>query len=1361
MRTSHAFLRLSLCLTLSLMPIGQALAANGKKEIIPIFSVSPNIFPYGKVSDTFFCVTNGNAGSDKEIRSGDAFSFTLDAAAGTLSYPGTPVLVSSATLASLDFSASLAGNKLTITYTGAAKAFPPGDSFCVKVSLTATSVTRAYKVACQVTPGSSSGVSRYDAPSPEIATIAVVDFPTGPQGPQGEPGPQGPQGPQGAKGDKGDVGATGPAGPQGPKGDKGDPGVQGATGAQGPQGPPGPKGDTGLAGPQGPQGPQGVQGPQGPQGAPGPKGVNWKGSWNVATVYAADDAVSHNGSSWLAKRSNSNTQPAEGDDWTLIALKGETGPQGQKGDTGAQGAQGLKGDTGPQGPAGPQGETGATGPAGPQGPKGDTGLQGAKGDPGATGPAGPQGPTGPQGPQGLQGPQGPQGLNWKGAWNASASYATDDAVSHDGSSWLARRSNTNIPPVEGDDWTIVARKGDPGPTPSTNNFVDLTTSQTVTGVKTFSAPIQGNITGNAATVTNGVYSNGSYADPAWITSLSGAKIVGSLHVSSPNGVAVRGDTIIDAGVWGRSTGGGTGVYGVSVSGRGVSGRSDSGPGVYGFTSANLNPGVHGINNTGPGVLGESDSGPGVRGQSTTGLAGDFLGKVAINFASTGVTTADTKAAQVAGTSSFNTTAGALTNYGGYFANLATRSAGANALTNVGIYATASGGQHNYAAIFENGNVGIGVANPNSKLTVNGVIESSSGGIKFPDGTTQITAAGAGGVTSVTASGPLASSGGATPNISLTGVVPVANGGTGISTLGGAGDYLRSDGTTWGHSRIQASDLPAGSGNYIQNSTTAQASTNFNIGGNGTVGGTLSGGTVNATTQFNINSVRMLGNPGTHNLFVGEFAGQANSQTDGAFFGYEAGKLQSGGVYNSFFGAHAGQNQTGGSGNTFVGNRAGADAAVGNNNTLIGYSSSASNGLSNATAIGYQAAVTQHNSLVLGSIAGVNGAGASTNVGIGTTNPTARLHVASGGNTATSYTTRFQSSPTVEGAGGILFDQNSTYGWRVHTQGTSATNGTLRFNYINIASGAKSPLSSPDTLVLTGDGNVGIGTTAPQVRLHSVGGDGSGASVWGQNTGNGYGVQGTSVNNQGVRGESTNNIGVLGLSTNSYGVRGSTDSAGFPGVFGINAVGGDGVSGSATGAGSGVIGSTNGSGAGVLGQNSGTGPGIHGTSSNGLAGRFDGNIQVGTGTDGCVRDADGSVIAGACSSDLRFKRDITSFPNVLSSVAKLRPVHFYWRHAEFPTRQFGSRQSFGLIAQDVEEVLPELVSEDKQGYKVVNYSKLPLLTLQAVKDLKEENDALKSENAALKERLGRLEQAVQKLTEAAEAQAESKSKNVER
>src|SRR6185503_16443309 len=82
---------------------------------------------------------------------------------------------------------------------------------------------------------------------------------------------------------------------------------------------------------------------------------------------------------------------------------------------------------------------------------------------GPPGPVGPQGAQGPSGPQGSPGPQGPKGLNWKGAWNAATKYVADDAVSSGGSSWRAVRNNTNVVPVEGADWTIIAQKGDTGP----------------------------------------------------------------------------------------------------------------------------------------------------------------------------------------------------------------------------------------------------------------------------------------------------------------------------------------------------------------------------------------------------------------------------------------------------------------------------------------------------------------------------------------------------------------------------------------------------------------------------------------------------------------------------------------------------------------------------------------------------------------------------------------------------------------------------------------------------------------------------------------------------------------------------------
>ena len=149
----------------------------------------------------------------------------------------------------------------------------------------------------------------------------------------------------------------------------------------------------------------------------------------------------------------------------------------------------------------------------------------------------------------------------------------------------------------------------------------------------------------------------------------------------------------------------------------------------------------------------------------------------------------------------------------------------------------------------------------------------------------------------------------------------------------------------------------------------------------------------------------------------------------------------------------------------------------------------------------------------------------------------------------------------------------------------------------------------------------------------------------------------------------------------------------------------------------------------------------------------GNIRVGTaGINGCLKDFGGNPLAGTCASDRRFKKDITPFGRVLNQVTALQPVHYSWRSADFPEQHFGDGRAYGLIAQEVEETLPELVVTNADGFKAVDYSKLPLLAIQAAKDLKSENDALRqrvanferSDPEALKRRLTELERLVNDL-----------------
>lgn len=131
----------------------------------------------------------------------------------------------------------------------------------------------------------------------------------------------------------------------------------------------------------------------------------------------------------------------------------------------------------------------------------------------------------------------------------------------------------------------------------------------------------------------------------------------------------------------------------------------------------------------------------------------------------------------------------------------------------------------------------------------------------------------------------------------------------------------------------------------------------------------------------------------------------------------------------------------------------------------------------------------------------------------------------------------------------------------------------------------------------------------------------------------------------------------------------------------------------------------------------------------------GDIRIGTQLfNGCLKSNGGNAIIGACSSDLRFKRDITSFAPTLDTFVRLRPVHYYWRTAEFPQKHFGDTQAYGLIAQEVAELFPEIVTTDGEGYQTVDYAKLPLLAVQAIKELNEKNDALERRLAALEERL---------------------------
>ena len=94
--------------------------------------------------------------------------------------------------------------------------------------------------------------------------------------------------------------------------------------------------------------------------------------------------------------------------------------------------------------------------------------------------------------------------------------------------------------------------------------------------------------------------------------------------------------------------------------------------------------------------------------------------------------------------------------------------------------------------------------------------------------------------------------------------------------------------------------------------------------------------------------------------------------------------------------------------------------------------------------------------------------------------------------------------------------------------------------------------------------------------------------------------------------------------------------------------------------------------------------------------------------------------------------------MLDKLVRLQPVHFDWKMSQYPEYHFGAGRNAGLLAQDVESVFPEMVTTDERGFKMVNYSELPYLTLAAIRELKIENDSLRAQLAEMQQRLARLE-----------------------
>jgi hypothetical protein len=143
----------------------------------------------------------------------------------------------------------------------------------------------------------------------------------------------------------------------------------------------------------------------------------------------------------------------------------------------------------------------------------------------------------------------------------------------------------------------------------------------------------------------------------------------------------------------------------------------------------------------------------------------------------------------------------------------------------------------------------------------------------------------------------------------------------------------------------------------------------------------------------------------------------------------------------------------------------------------------------------------------------------------------------------------------------------------------------------------------------------------------------------------------------------------------------------------------------------------------------------GTETNGIMIKENGFVGLGTGSPTVRLQVSGDIIANsiAGSSDLRFKTNVRSITSPLEKVKSLRGVYFNWDQKSFPDKDFSDKTELGFIAQEVEKVLPEVVSKDKtpEEYRSVKYDKVVALLVEAIKEQQKQIDSLKSQVKKLK------------------------------
>jgi len=131
----------------------------------------------------------------------------------------------------------------------------------------------------------------------------------------------------------------------------------------------------------------------------------------------------------------------------------------------------------------------------------------------------------------------------------------------------------------------------------------------------------------------------------------------------------------------------------------------------------------------------------------------------------------------------------------------------------------------------------------------------------------------------------------------------------------------------------------------------------------------------------------------------------------------------------------------------------------------------------------------------------------------------------------------------------------------------------------------------------------------------------------------------------------------------------------------------------------------------------------------------GSLAVGNVTPSATNgriDAANDVVAFS-TSDKRFKNNIKPIINPIEKIRKISGVEFDW----IPNQELHGYEGHdvGVIAQEIQEVLPELVTQRNSGYLAVKYDKIVALLIEGIKEQQLQIESLEKEIQELKKQRG--------------------------